>query len=116
MLRFSEKLNKALWFGGGFAIGFTLISLGHAAIPARATPQTHRALPAGSMVSEIKSSKVNSPEFDQDFSSLNHLEGNFAENWDQQQRIRSTVSNAGRVQYRPTMARTAPRSNKRVRR
>ena len=91
MFRFKEKFLKYFWFMGGFALGYTLISLGHAAIPKRATPA----------VSEIKGAKVNSPEFDKDFAALNQMEGKYAESWDQQQRLRSATNRSARAQALP---------------
>ena len=92
MMRFKkESLHKYFWFIGGFAIGYTLISLGHAALPKRTTPA----------VSEIKGAKVNSPEFDQDFAALNQMEGKYAESWDQQQRLRSATNRSARAQNLP---------------
>jgi hypothetical protein len=82
MRRFSDRIHKYFWFLGGFAIGYTLISLGHAAIPKRVTPG----------VSEIQGAKVNSPEFDKDFAALNQAESKYAENWQQQQRLRQATA------------------------
>ena len=82
MKRFKLDFYKYFWFIGGFAVGYTIISLGHAALPQRSAQP----------VTEIKGAKVNSPEFDQDFAALNQMEGKYAENWNQQQRLRSAVA------------------------
>ena len=79
------KLNKNngmkyFWFAGGFAVGLTMISLGHATVSK-----------PGASVSEIRGGKVASPQFDQEFSNLNSLEKQYAESYDQQQKIRSTT-------------------------
>jgi hypothetical protein len=87
MNRFKTDFYKYIWFIGGFAVGYTIISLGHAAIPERAQS-----------VSEIRGSKVNSPELDEGFAALNHMESKYAENWNQQQRLRSAVART-RSQY-----------------
>jgi hypothetical protein len=87
MKRFKIDFYKYIWFIGGFAVGYTLISLGHAAIPDRA--QT---------VTEIRGSKVNSPELAESFAALNQMESKYAENWNQQQRLRSAVART-RSQY-----------------
>ena len=92
MKSFSENLSKYFWFSSGFAIGLTLISLGHAALPKRATPQTPAPQKSGTLVSEMRGGKVNSPELDQDFDRLATVEGKYAENWDQQQRLRSATA------------------------
>jgi hypothetical protein len=102
MMRFKESFNKYFWFIGGFALGYTLISLGHAALPKRVTPAAPTRAQQGSLVSEIKGAKVNSPEFDQDFAALNQAEGKYAESWDQQQRLRAATSRSARAQYLPT--------------
>ncbi|MBC7396511.1 MAG: hypothetical protein H7333_03630 [Bdellovibrionales bacterium] len=73
-------------------MSLTLISLAHAALPSRATPKTSPAQANGSLVSEMRGGKVNSPELDQDFSNLTTAEGKYAESWDQQQRIRSATA------------------------
>ena len=92
MKSFSENLSKYFWFTSGFAIGLTLISLGHAALPKRVTPQAASPQKNGSLVSEMRGGKVNSPELDQDFDHVATVEGKYAENWDQQQRLRSATA------------------------
>jgi len=94
------------WFSGGFAVGLTLISLGHAALPQRATQPN--------VVTELKAPKVTAPDLEQDYSKLTHLEGRFAESWDQQQRLRAATSNVARADYAPI--RPAKRAVKKVRR
>jgi hypothetical protein len=96
MIRFNERFHKLFWFIGGFALGYTLISLGHAAIPNTTRPATRNTL-----ASEITGSKVTSPTFDDDFASLNQVEGKYAENWDQQQRLRQATGRTTRALYSP---------------
>ncbi len=90
MKSFSENLVKYIWFTGGLFLGLTFISLGQASVPTRATPPVAKA--SGSLMSEMRGGKVNSPELDQDFEKVNTLEGKYAESWDQQQRLRSATS------------------------
>jgi|GEM_PF-3600369 len=100
------RWNQIFWFSGGFALGLTLISMGHAAVPQRVTqPQ---------VVTELKANRVTAPDLEQDYSKLTHLEGRFAESWDQQQRLRSATTNVARADYAPI--RPAKRAVKKVRR
>jgi hypothetical protein len=94
MTRFKDGFLKYFWFLGGFVVGYTLISLGHAAIP-------RRPIPAAPAVSEIKGAKVNSPELDKDFAALNQMEAKYAENWEQQQRLRAATNRSARAQNAP---------------
>jgi hypothetical protein len=99
-----KSFNQVFWFTGGFALGLTLISLGHAALPNRVTPQ-----PATG-VSEMKAPKVTAPDLEQDYSKLTNLEGRYAESWDQQERLRSATSGVARADLPPV--RVAPRAAK----
>jgi hypothetical protein len=98
-----KNFNKVFWFSGGFAVGMTLISLGHAAIPKRVLPQTNsqtnqNTLP--NMVSEMKAPKVTAPDLEQDYAKLSNLEARYAESWEQQQRLRAATSNVAQSDYR----------------
>jgi hypothetical protein len=95
MTRFKESFLKYFWFMSGLAAGITLISLSHAAIP-------KRTIPSPATVTEIKGAKVNAPDLDQDFAALNHVEGKYAESWDQQQRLRTATNRSARAQIAPT--------------
>jgi hypothetical protein len=76
---------KSIWFIGGFALGLLGISLVQAALPKRVTPQTTDA------VTELKAAKVTAPDLEQDFERLERAEGQFAENWEQQQKLRAAT-------------------------
>ena len=85
--------NKVFWFMGGFGIGLTLISLGHAALPKRATPETaEQPAQSSSVLSEINSQKVAAPDLERDYAGLSQNEAKFAESWDQQQRLKSATA------------------------
>ncbi len=89
MKLFKENV-KILWFVGGFALGLTMISLGHAAAN---RPSANN---KGTLVSEIRGGKVGTPQFDQDLANLNSLEARYSESNDQQQRIRETTRKVAR--------------------
>jgi hypothetical protein len=83
----NKKYTQWFWFIGGFALGFTLISIGHAALPKKVVSLT-----------ELKTSKVGTPELEQDFSRLASLESRYAESSDQQKRLKTaTAKNARRA-------------------
>jgi hypothetical protein len=107
--------SKILWFLSGLGVGLTMLSLGQAAIPKKvvktskqalvkklpakkpmtapvaAAPRAPRVL-AVSPLSEIKKgSKVTSPEIETDYSNLSKSESQYAENWNQQQRLRAAT-------------------------
>ncbi len=93
MKQFSENFTKYFWFIGGFTIGIMLISLGHAALPKKAIPQTAPApAKAPATLSEMKVSHGAAPELDQDFARLTTVEGQYAESIDQQRKLRSATS------------------------
>ena len=75
-----KKYTQWFWFIGGFAVGLTLISLGHAAIN------------KGQSLSEMRTTKVATPELESDFSKLESLESRFAENAEQQKKLKAAVS------------------------
>jgi hypothetical protein len=108
-----KKWNQVFWFSGGFAVGLTLISMGHAALPKRVMPQT-----AGqtqpTIVSEMKASKVTAPDLEQDYAKLSNLEARYAESWDQQQRLRAATSNVARADY-SAPRRAVPAKKKKIR-
>lgn len=76
----NKDFTKWFWFIGGFALGFSLIAIGHASIPKKAV-----------RVTELKASKAGSPEMDQDFSSLVNLESKYAESSNQQKKLKASV-------------------------
>ena len=80
MKLFKDNGMKIFWFLGGFAIGFTLISLGHASVSKQSAP-----------VSEIRGGKVAVPQVDQDLAHLNSLESRYSESDEQQQRIKRSA-------------------------
>ena len=88
-----KNFSEAMWFIGGFAIGLTLISLGHAAI---APSQNNSNQTDSNIVSELKTGRVSAPDLDQDYSRLNSVEAKYAESWDQQQRLRTATSKVAR--------------------
>ncbi len=82
-----NKYTQWFWFIGGFALGFTLISIGHAALPKKVVTLT-----------ELKASKIGTPELEKDFSKLTSLESRYAESADQQKKIKTaTLRNARRA-------------------
>jgi hypothetical protein len=82
----NKFFNQAIWFAGGFAIGLTLISLGHAALAPNPSATNN------GIVTEMKTGRVSAPDLDQDYSRLNGAEAKYAESWDQQQRLRTATS------------------------
>ena len=83
----NKKYAKWFWFIGGFSLGFTLIAIGHAAIPKKAVP-----------LSELHTPKVGIPEMEQDYDKLSSLESRYAESLDQQKRLKvATARNARRA-------------------
>ena len=88
-----HKWGHYAWFFGGFLVGLTLISLGHAALPSRATPNTntHKALTSNALT-EMNGGKAQAPDLDPGFTSLNSLESQYAESYDQQQRLKQVSS------------------------
>jgi hypothetical protein len=78
------------WFLGGFLIGLTLISLGHAALPKKASPGS----------GEMRSLKQANPELDEEVSRLASLESRYAESKTQQQRLKSATMRASNGQVR----------------
>ena len=101
MKSFSPNCIKYFWFSGGLLLGITLISLGHAALPKRVMPPQTAQTPARgfgtSPVSEMKGGRVNSPNLESDFVNLNSVEQKYAENWDQQQRLKAATTRVARV-------------------
>ena len=94
--------SKVLWFIGGFSVGMTLLSLGHAALPNRVTPETadsQKQQPSsGSALSEIKSDKkVAGPDLEDDYARLTNEEAQYAESWSQQEKIRNATTRATRA-------------------
>ena len=85
-----QGFRKVFWFIAGLAMGITLISLGHAAIPSRATPQ----------VTEIKSKPVLAPDLEQDYARLSQAESKYAESWNQQQKIKSATQRVAKNDYK----------------
>jgi hypothetical protein len=81
-----RKWSHAAWFIGGFLIGLTLISLGHAA----KTPPQGRSAPTGPL-NEIRSRKLSVPEMDAEFTRLKALESRYAESPQQQRRLQSST-------------------------
>lgn len=84
---------KSISFIGGFALGLLCISLVQAALPKRVTPETQSVQPA-QVVTELKAEKVTAPDLEQDFDRLQRAEGQYAEDWEQQQRIRTATGAA----------------------
>lgn len=83
----NKKYTQWFWFIGGFALGFTLIAIGHAALPKKT-----------SSLSELRTAKVAAPEMDQEFVRLTSLESRYAESADQQKRLKTaTARNARRA-------------------
>jgi hypothetical protein len=99
---------KSISFMGGFALGLLCISLVQAALPKRVTPQTSE------VVTELKAAKVTAPDLEQDFDRLERAEGQYAESWDQQQRIRAAAV-GGPAPSRPAPARVAGHSSTTIR-
>jgi hypothetical protein len=77
----NKKHTQWFWFIGGFALGFTLIAIGHAALPKKT-----------SALSELRTSKVAAPEMDQEFVKLTSLESRYAESADQQKRLKTATN------------------------
>lgn len=83
----NKNFNQWFWFIGGFTLGFTLIAIGHASLPKKTNA-----------LSEIKSSKVNTPELDHEFSRLISLESRFVESPVQQKKLKTaTLRNARKL-------------------
>ena len=82
-----KKLYKVFWFIGGFAIGFTLVSLSHASIP---NP---------SLVTEIKSKPVIAPDLESDYSKLSQMEARYSESWQQQQKSKAATARVAGSDY-----------------
>ena len=83
----NKNYAKWFWFIGGFTLGFTLIAIGHAAIPKKVVP-----------LSELKAPKVGIPEMEQDYAKLTSLESRYAESADQQKKLKvATARNARRL-------------------
>lgn len=81
----NKKYTQWFWFIGGFSLGFSLIAIGHAALPKKAVP-----------LSELRTAKVGMPELEQDFSKLASLESRYAESLDQQKRLKSATNKTAR--------------------
>ncbi len=93
------KKNKTQWFWfiGGFALGFSLIAIGHASVPKKATQATSPTRTASNL-SELKAQKLASPSMDQDYAKLTSLESRYAESADQQKKLKTaTLRNARRA-------------------
>ncbi len=98
--------NKLIWFFGGFGVGITLLSLGHAALPRRVTPQgssTNNTPTRGQTSGQTNNltelnpnAKVTAPDLDQDYTKLSNLEGQYAESADQQNRLKTATSKVAR--------------------
>lgn len=86
-----KNFNQWFWFTGGFAVGFTLIAMGHAALPKNTR--------TASQLSELRTTKVGTPEMEQDYNKLTNLESRYAESLDQQKKLKAAVvrSNVRRV-------------------
>ena len=87
--------SKLIWFSGGFGIGITLISLGHASLPTQKpgtnTPAT--APSGGNALTEIKGDrKVTGPDLEDDYAKLTNEESKYAESWAQQEKIRAATT------------------------
>jgi hypothetical protein len=87
------------WFLGGFLIGLTLISLGHAA-----KTNGKRPLPTGPL-NEIRSQKLSAPEMDAEFGRLKVLESRYAESPEQQKRLQASTARAARGSALPVRRR-----------
>ena len=77
--------DQWFWFIGGFALGFSLIAIGHASIPKKAAS-----------VTELKASKAVVIDMDQEYSNLTHLESKFAESSIQQKKLKAATSRNAR--------------------
>lgn len=84
----NKKYTQWFWFIGGFTLGFTLIAIGHAAIPKKAVIAPR----AATNLTELRAPKVLTPEMDQDFAKLTSLESKYAESLDQQKRLKSATA------------------------
>ena len=100
----NKKFDQLFWFMGGFGIGITILTLGHAALPKRVTPAT-QATPSqnasqnGSMLSEIKGGKVAAPELEQGYDQLAGQESRYAESAAQQERLKAATARVARGEY-----------------
>jgi len=95
----NKKYAQWFWFIGGFALGFTLISIGHAALPKKAvaTPVAKAAPARGQQtVSELRASKAGTPELEDDFNKLSKVESKYAESSDQQKKLKMATSKSAR--------------------
>ena len=81
----NKKYTQWFWFTGGFALGFTLIALGHASTVRKSAP-----------LSELSTAKVGSPELEQDYAKLTSLESRYAESADQQKKLKVATSRIAR--------------------
>ncbi len=82
----NKKHTQWFWFIGGFMAGFTLIAIGHAALPKKASP-----------LSELQAPKLGTPEMDQEFYKLNSIESKYSESAEQQKKLKAaTLRNARR--------------------
>jgi len=93
------------WFIGGFAVGFTLISIGHAALPKKVvapvvTTPTSPAAKGQSNLSELQVSKTGTPDFENDFNKLQNVESRFAENADQQKKLKTATATSKKYKSR----------------
>jgi hypothetical protein len=97
----SSKRNWShyAWFLGGFLIGLTLISLGHASKNGGKRP-----LPTGPL-NEIRSKKLSVPEMDAEFGRLKALESRYAESPEQQKRLQASTVRAARSSTLPSRRR-----------
>ncbi len=74
------------WFIGGFAVGFSLISLSHASLQSKAVA-----------VSESRTS-IGTQQLDQEYSRLSAAESRYVESTDQQKKLKAvTLRNARRL-------------------
>jgi len=87
-----KKYAQWFWFIGGFAVGFTLISIGHAALPKKAVVATQPNT-KGQTLTELRAAKAGTPELESDFAKLATQESRFAENAEQQKKLKAAVAN-----------------------
>jgi hypothetical protein len=108
----SKSFSKIASFVGGFALGLSLIAVGHAAVPQRITSESNTpANPSQSMVTEIRAKQqVQAPDLEQDYAKLSNVEARYAENWYQQQKLRSATSRVAGSSY----AKAKPKKLKRM--
>jgi hypothetical protein len=90
MRKTNEHWTRYAWFFGGFLIGLTLISLGHAS-----RPTVKRSVPVGPL-NEIRSGKLTAPEMDAEFTKLRSLESRYAESDAQQKRLQASTARTAR--------------------